>query len=62
MELDFAIIYFGLTRSTKHVYKSHIERIFNVLKKHNLTYQTFMHTWQLKDDIQTVWEIQYHKK
>jgi hypothetical protein len=56
MEFDFAVIYWGLTRTTKHVYKSHIERIFNTLKKNNLTYQTFMHTWQLKDDIQTVWE------
>ena len=36
MEFDFAILYWGLTRSTKKVYKSHINRIFNVLKKNNL--------------------------
>ena len=56
MEYDFAILYWGLTRSTKKVYKSHINRIFNVLKKNNLTYQKFMHTWKKKNNIQRVWE------
>jgi hypothetical protein len=62
MEFDFAIIYFGLTRSTKKVYKSHIECIFNELKKNNLTYQTFMHTWQIKGDIQMVWDQEIPQK
>jgi len=56
MEFDFAIIYFGLTRSTKKVYKSHIDNIFNVLKQNQLTYKTFMHTWKTKDNRQTVWD------
>ena len=55
MEFDFALIYWGLTRSTKKVYTSHINHIFNILKKNNLTYKTFMHTWKTKDNIQMVW-------
>lgn len=62
MEFDFAIIYWGLTRSTKKVYNSHIERIFNVLKRNNLTYKKFMHTWKIKDDIQMVWENEVPQK
>jgi hypothetical protein len=37
MEYDFAIVYFGMTRSTSKVYKSHIEKIFDVL-----------HLWKFK--------------
>jgi hypothetical protein len=28
MEFDFAVIYFGLTRSIKKVYKSHIKNLY----------------------------------
>ena len=56
MEYDFAIIYFGLTRSTKQVYKSHINNIFNVLTEHNLTYKIFIHTWKTTDNKQKIWE------
>ena len=56
MEIDFAIIYFGLTRSTKKVYESHINNIYNVLSKNNLTYKTFMHTWSTSDNKQRVWD------
>lgn len=55
MEYDFAIVYFGLTRSTKKVYDSHIKNVYNVLDKHNLTYKKFMHTWKTKDNTQRVW-------
>ena len=55
MEIDFAIVYFGLTRSTKKVYKSHFKHVFDILKKNNKSYRTFLHTWNLKDGIQNVW-------
>ena len=55
MKYNFAIIYFGLTRSTKKIYNSHYNNIFNVLKNNNLTYKIFMHTWKTKNDEQRVW-------
>jgi hypothetical protein len=67
MDYDFAILYFGLTRSTKKVYGSHIDNVFNILKENNLTYKTFMHTWKTKDNKQKVWldtipqEIDYNE-
>jgi hypothetical protein len=56
MEYDFAIIYFGLTRSLKKTFESHQKYLYDILKKQNLTYKTFMHTWKTKDDTQNVWE------
>ena len=56
MEYDFAIIYFGLTRSVKKTHESHKKYIFDILHKQNLTYKTFIHTWKTKDDTQNVWE------
>jgi hypothetical protein len=55
-EYDIAIVYFGLTRSTKKVFETHKTKIFDILDKHNVTYKKFMHTWKTKDDIQLVWE------
>lgn len=55
MEHDFAIVYFGLTRSTKTVYTSHIERVHNVLKSAGLSYKIFMHTWKTRNNKQKVW-------
>jgi hypothetical protein len=57
MEYDFAIIYFGLTRSVKKTHESHRQHVFDVLKGANLTYKTFMHTWKTKDDTQNVWDM-----
>lgn len=56
MEIDFAILYFGLTRSIKKVYKSHLNHLYSVLDKNNLTYKKFIHTWSTKNGIQNVWE------
>ena len=56
MEYDFAIVYFGLTRSVKKTHMSHKKYIFDILHKQNLTYKTFIHTWKTKDDTQNVWE------
>ena len=60
--MDIAIVYFGLTRSTKKVFFTHLYNIINVL---NMTYKIFMHTWHIKDDVQNIlgkeirWKIDY---
>ena len=56
MKYDFAIIYFGLTRSAKKTHTSHKKYIIDILQQKNLTYKTFMHTWKTKDDTQNIWE------
>ena len=56
MNYDFAIIYCGLTRSIKKTHESHKSFVFDILKKYNLTYQIFMHTWKTKDDEQHIWD------
>lgn len=43
-----AICYWGLTRSTKKVYQTHFDKIFNVLEKNDMPHDVFMHTWSLK--------------
>ncbi|MBS0634256.1 MAG: hypothetical protein JSR37_02180 [Verrucomicrobia bacterium] len=45
--LRVAVCYWGLTRSTKKVYKSHMAQLFQQLGKHNVHYDVYMHTWQL---------------
>jgi hypothetical protein len=62
MEYDFAIIYFGLTRSVKKTHETHRKYVFDVLKNNKLTYKTFMHTWSTKDDRQNVWETEIPEK
>jgi hypothetical protein len=52
--MDIAIIYFGLTRSIKKVYQSHIRHIYQVLERNKITYKKFMHTWSMKDGIQNI--------
>ena len=46
-----AICYWGMTRSTRHVYKTHIEHIYNVLKENNIDYDVYMHTWKNSQNI-----------
>ena len=53
-----AVCYWGMTRSTKFVYKTHIEHLFNVLKNHNIEYTIFMHTWKVENDKNII----YHHK
>ena len=55
MNIDFAILYFGLTRSTKKVYMSHIMSVYNLLDSYNISYMKFMHTWRTNDNKQRVW-------
>ena len=52
--MEIAIIYFGLTRSTKKVFYSHKYNITDVLEKNNITYTIFMHTWKTKDNTQNI--------
>ena len=54
MEYDFAIIYWGMTRSTKKIYKSHYKKIFHILDEANLSYKKFMHTWKTNENY--IWE------
>jgi hypothetical protein len=56
MQYDFALVYYGLTRSVKKTHESQFKHIFDVLDKNNLTYKKFMHTWKTADDVQNVWE------
>ena len=48
-----AICYFGLTRSTRYVYKTHDTYLFDVLKAAGIDYTVFLHTWNTKHP--TVW-------
>ena len=52
MEYDFAILYFGMTRSIRKVYHTHIQHIYETLDRHNMTYKRFIHTWKTEDGSQ----------
>lgn len=51
-----AICYFGMTRSSRYVYQSHHKYIFNVLKKNNICFDIFLHTWKTKNKLQKIWD------
>lgn len=51
-----AICYWGMTRSTKIIYESHINNLYNILKNNNIEFNIFMHTWKTLNDINIVWE------
>jgi hypothetical protein len=51
---NVAICYWGLTRSTKKVYESHKNNLFDVLKNNNITYDTYMHTWKTNNNF--IWD------
>jgi hypothetical protein len=46
-----AICYHGLTRSTKKIYKSHHNNLFNILKENNIFFDVYMHTWSTNDNL-----------
>jgi hypothetical protein len=48
--VKLAICYWGMTRSTKHVYESHYTNLFNILKTNNIEYDIFMHTWRTENN------------
>jgi hypothetical protein len=49
-----AVCYFGMTRSTKFVYESHKQKLYDILKNNNIDYQIYMHTWETEKNI--IWE------
>jgi hypothetical protein len=53
--INIAICYWGMTRSVKQTYKSHIQFLYNVLdnNNNNITYKKFMHTWET--DTNMIW-------
>lgn len=55
-----AICYWGMTRSTKLVFKSHFFNLFNSLKNSNIDYKIFMHTWKVENNQNMIWENVSH--
>jgi hypothetical protein len=51
-----AICYWGMTRSTKFVYNSHIQNLYNALKENNIDYKIYMHTWETEGNANIIWE------
>jgi hypothetical protein len=43
--MKVALAFWGLTRSLKYTIDSINTKILNILKKHNIDYKIFMHTW-----------------
>lgn len=54
--MKLAICYWGMTRSTKLVYKTHNNHLFNILNVNKIEYDVFMHTWKTKNDENIIWE------
>ena len=50
-----AICYYGLTRSTRYVYRSHHERLYDVLRSHRIAVRVYVHTWSVAQ--QDVWGV-----
>ena len=48
-----AICYWGMTRSTRLIYKTHEKYLFDVLRTNNIEYYTYIHTW--KTDFNVIW-------
>ena len=46
-----AICYFGKTRATRFIFKSHQKHLFELLKKVNIEYDIFMHNWKTNDNL-----------
>jgi len=58
-KINVAICYFGMTRSTKFVYKTHKDHIINIFKNNDIDYDIYMHTW--KTDCNMIWEKVYNE-
>ncbi len=56
---NIAICYFGMTRSTKYVYKSHQQHIFDIFNANLIDYDIYMHTWET--DCNIIWEKKYNE-
>jgi hypothetical protein len=51
-----AICYWGMTRSTKYIYKSHKEKLFDILKNNNIDFNIYIHTWETENNENIIWE------
>jgi len=52
-KMKVAICYWGMSRSTRHVYQSHYDKLFNILSKNNIAFDTYMHSWETNQNM--VW-------
>jgi len=53
--VKIAICYWGMTRSTKIVYNSHINNLFNVLENNGIEFDVFIHTWKTLAKNYIIW-------
>ena len=51
-----AICYWGMTRSTKHVFYTHLRHLHQVLKDQGVAFHVFMHTWKTENTANVIWE------
>lgn len=56
MDYDIAFCYWGLPRSVKYTHENQTKMIYDNIKKHNLSYKIFMHTWSIEGDVQRIWQ------
>jgi len=54
-----AVLYWGMTRSTRFVYQSHIDKLFTPLTDSGISYDVFMHTWHVEEG-NIIWENVTH--
>ena len=47
--MKVAIVYWGMTRSTRFVYESHHEKLFKPLTDSGISFDVFMHTWHVEE-------------
>lgn len=47
--LRVAIAYWGMTRSTRLVYETHKQNLFNVLEEAEIDFTVYMHTWRAQN-------------
>ena len=50
-----AVLYWGLIRSLREVYPSHVKYVFTPLSEHS-SHEIFVHTWMTPRDVQRVWQ------
>ena len=56
MDYDIAFCYWGLPRAVKYTHENQTKMIYDNMKKNNLSYKIFMHTWSIEGDVQRIWQ------
>jgi hypothetical protein len=54
MNKNIAICYWGMTRSTRYIYKSHHENLYSILRENGFDVDVYIHTW--KTDVNKIWD------